>query len=585
MRARNRSICFVVLAFVFLNGYFSALDAQPVEEPQILILTPNQVSYDPSFEKEIKNQTELLRKKIDSNPIENILNSPEFLKLPDARKKFFLNFKTFYERLDFFKNIALICGNYLSYTFAEKFPNPLITMNDIHTAGSVAELRAIHDSVGLQYIINFPSVRLYKDSGKAFAKITMQLYDGQTGAIAFSKEYIGGWDNPGFEFACEDSTLSCTINNALSQALAEVVGTVTFLSPRIRYEKQIAQERYLLLINRYYSAPFDEHIINSAIPKTDSLIDPALLFQCLYDSSHTKFVGFYSAKMGKLDFAAMQKNKKDKWVNIKVDHDLNDPAFFDDIPQTYAYLVCGVRYDGKWFYQKMDVTYFNPKDSFQGKLEYFNSSLQDHHFFIEHTTDLDPQFWETDLFEKIKDLRKDPQWAQYGTGMWKNEERENRPYIGMYKVVADALRKDRDELSSRTDTAMKKSIFMPFYERYLSNSKDVLGLSHQTNSFFTYIYPIDRSVVLNPVVIEDKNHRRVIRYFVYLPAEKKMYEWTYLQPKIIDSNSWYATEIIASLKSTVDWNYSYSTLDDPNFWNTYVLKQEDKKYKYLKPLP
>src|ERR1051325_10501428 len=117
MYAHNRSICFLLIAFVFLSGYSSIAKAQAIEEPQILILTPNKITYDPSFEKEIKKETELLRQKIQSNSIENILNSPEFLKLPEARKKFFLHFKTFYERLDFFKNIALISGNYLSYTF------------------------------------------------------------------------------------------------------------------------------------------------------------------------------------------------------------------------------------------------------------------------------------------------------------------------------------------------------------------------------------------------------------------------------------------------------------------------------------
>lgn len=584
MYAHNRSICFLIIVFVLSSGYCSIAKAQALEEPQILILTPNKITYDPSFEKEISKQTALLRKKIDSNPIENILKSPEFLKLPEERKKFFLNFKKFYERLDFFKNIALISGNYLSYTFSEKFPNPLITMNDIQTGGSVAELRAIYDSIGLQYIVNFPSVILYKDSGKAFAKLTMQLYDGQSGAIAFSKEYVGGWNNPGFDFACEDSTISCTINNALSQALSEVVGTVTFLSPRVRHEKQVAQERYLLLINRYYSAPFDEKIINTAIPKSDSLIDPTLLFQCLYDSSHTKFVGFYSTKMGKLDFAAMQKNKKDRSVNVKVDRDFTDPAFFDDMPQTYAYLVCGVRYNGKWFYQKMDVTYFNPKDSFQGKLEYFNSSLQDHHFFKEHSTELDPQFWEADLFEKVRDLRQDPQWKQYSTGIWKNEERENRPYIGMYKIVADAIRKEREEVQAKTDTIMKRTIFIPFYDKYISASPELVSISNQVNNTVTFIYPADRSVILNPIVFIGRNGQRVLKYFVYLPAEKGIYEWTYLPPKVIDSNAWFATEIIAALKEVIDWNYSFSSLDEPAFWENYILKKEDKKYKYLKRL-
>ena len=118
---------------------------------------------------------------------------------------------------------------------------------------------------------------------------------------------------------------------------------------------------------------------------------------------------------------------------------IKDSGYLDAIPQTYAYIVKGVKYKNKWYYEKSNVTYFEPEDNEEGRLQFFNN-LQEWNFFGEGSTRPNPDFWETSLFAKIQDKRKDPDWDKYGTTIWKSEEEENRKYIGMYEIVADQLK-------------------------------------------------------------------------------------------------------------------------------------------------
>jgi len=106
------------------------------------------------------------------------------------------------------------------------------------------------------------------------------------------------------------------------------------------------------------------------------------------------------------------------------------------------YVVLGVLYESKWYIQKRKVTYFNSDDLETGKKKYFDN-LQEWHFFKEGSTEFNPDFWETYFFSKIQDLTKDPDWDKYGETIWKYEEKENRNYIGIYKIVADELKKEK----------------------------------------------------------------------------------------------------------------------------------------------
>jgi hypothetical protein len=221
--------------------------------------------------------------------------------------------------------------------------------------------------------------------------------------------------------------------------LEKVIYNVAAGSPTLKREKELWQQRLDILQHDQYTRSFDKSFITNIIPAKDSNITMGSLYQLLVSDDKTKFVGFFLEKKDRQNFRQLSQSKKDKNVRIMNDKNIRDTGYLNNIPETYAYIVKAVRYKGKWYYEKDNVTYFKPGDNTEGRLEYFNN-LQQWGFFKENSTIPDPDFWETHLFEKVKDLRKDPNWDKYGTNIWKMEEEENRNYIGIYKFVADQLK-------------------------------------------------------------------------------------------------------------------------------------------------
>lgn len=98
----------------------------------------------------------------------------------------------------------------------------------------------------------------------------------------------------------------------------------------------------------------------------------------------------------------------------------------------------------------------------------------------------------------------------------------------------------------------------------------------------TLIYPEERNVVINPIMITNDKGEKTLRFFVAFTQDNSIYEWTYFKPQTIPEKTWhYGSNIIDQLKTITEWNFSYNTLDDKNFWTKYVLIKSGDNYKYL----
>lgn len=570
------------LTVLFCTLTFATCFGQTKYEPQILILSPNEMTYDKVFEKEISDYNKQIKKGLKENKDEP--KSAEMDNQPENIKTMMQNEIAFAKTLDFSKQISFVAEQYLAYRFFEKFPNLLITLKDIKCNGNISELKKVATEQHFQYLLNFTKINFYTESGISKAKISVQLYDQTSEAILLDKDYIGDWYNQGFEFTCQDSSLSCTINNALAQALPEVIGVVATNSPTLQKEKSLSQQRFNVLINNYYSKPYDTTFISNIILSNDSNINRKSLYQCLVAESKTKFIAFYLEKAVPNDFKSLKDDKKDKNVNIISSKDNKDPGFLDDVPQTYAYIVKGVKYNDKWYYQKSSVTYFESKNDEDGKQKFFNN-LQKWDFFKENSTEFNPNFWETNQFQKIKDLTKDPEWNKYGETIWKTDEKENRDYIGMYEIVADELKKIKQNENENFDSIVSSNIFIPIYDAQIKNNPTNFTQYAMLYKKLTLIYSKERKVVLNPIMITNGKGEKALHFFIAFVDTKEIYEWTYFKPKSIPEKTWhYGSEVIDQLKTITEWNFSYSTLDDKNFWDKFVLAKTGDDYKYLKQL-
>ena len=428
----------IVTTLIFLLTISTSF-GQATYEPQILILSANDIKYDKVFDKEIADYNILLKKNSKFEEKEKGLKSKEFLTQPYNIKRMMQSEVAYSKNLDFFKQASSICEGFLVYKFFEKFPNLLIELKDIKSKGSVEELKQISNQAKLQYVLNFPSISFYKENEISYAKLAVQLYDYSTNSLLIDTSYFGNWNNPGFEFACSDSSLSCTINNSLSQALDNVIYNITVNSPTLKKERKLSKERLETIRNNYFNKPFAKSFISNIIPLKDSTINLNNLYQTFINEDSTKFVCFFIDKVTKQNFKQLNEKTNDNDVNIINDKSIKDTGYLDNIPQTYAYIAKAVKYKEKWYYEKSNVTYFEPQDYEEGRLQFLNN-LQTWNFFKEASTTFNSDFWETNLFNKIKDLRQDPEWNKYGKTIWKTEEEENRNYIGLYEIVANQLK-------------------------------------------------------------------------------------------------------------------------------------------------
>lgn len=554
---------------------------QTVYEPQILILAPNVTKYEKAFDKEVSTYNKEIKKRINTSEQEQALNSPDFKKQPENIQIITKSEIEFSKDLDFFKQASFISEQMLAYRFFEKFPNLLIKLKDTKSSGTLNDLKTHSDKEKLQYVLNFASIELYKENKINYAKITVQLYDNVSNSIILDKTYIGDWSNPGFEFACEDKTINCTINNALSQALEEIIYTIASNSPTLKREKQLQQERFDVLIKSYFNQPFDKQSVKNIISPLDSNINIDIAYQALFSNDKSKFVAFFLEQVSAQDFKTLKDNKKDKNVNIISSKDIKDEGFLDDIPKTYGYIVKGLKNKDKWYYEKSNVTYFEAKTLTDGQQKFFNN-LQQWNFFKENSTEFSPDFWETKLFKKVPDLRQDPDWEKYGESIWKTDEINNRPYIGLYEMVADQLRKESEEFASKKEKEIIDKYITPLADKLKTqNNYDIVSIKQMSKDFLL-VYPTDLNAILCPIKVKEKGKDMFIRYFVLLPQNNnyKIYEWTYLNPNNF-KNSQMGLSFMDQINTLTVWNFSFDKLDDSKFWSEYVLLKLGDTYKYL----
>lgn len=563
------STLFLLLTYILLNG-------QTKYEPQILILAPNLTIQEKAFDNEVLDYNKKLKQST-TNDQSKLTDSAELNKQPENIQTITKSEMEFSKNLNFFKQAGLISEHYLTYRFYEKFPNLLIKLLDAKSDGQLTNLRAFSENEKLQYVLNFSSIELYKVKKISHVRINIQLYNNKTNSILLDKSYTGDWNNPGFEFSCTEKTIECTLSNALSQALNELAYTISSNSPTLQREKELQQERSEVLVNKYYDLAFDKQVLKDIIPPSDSSITIDKAYQSLFNNDKTKFIAFFIQQVQNQNLKSLTESKKDNNVQIISGKDINDKGFLDVIPKTYCYIVTGVKIKDKWYYKKSDVTYFEAHNMNDGMQKYFNN-LQKWNFFKENSIDFNPDFWETMLFKKVPYLTKDPDWKKYGKSIWKTEEFENRGYIGMYEIVSDVM-KEQLTNENKIFEAHAKKLFSSMYQSLkMADPKKYTKISDQS-----FIYPADKSVVINPVQITNCKGVKSIHYFVSIGDKTGLYEWIYFEPKQVNDILW-ESAVIDQISSLTNWDFSVENVNDRKFWNESVLLKSGDSYKYLKEI-
>jgi hypothetical protein len=153
----------------------------------------------------------------------------------------------------------------------------------------------------------------------------------------------------------------------------------------------------------------------------------------------------------------------------------------------------------------------------------------------------------------------------------------------MYEIVVDVMREKRKIANKQFERRISDSVFFPVYNKLKADKsleiKEIFLLRGEP----TLIYPLDSSIVLNPVSVIYSTGDALLRYFVLIENIRAIYEWTYFEPVKLNSDKpYFNSELLSQLKKITDWNFGFETLDDSSFWNNYVFVKENSEFKYLK---
>ncbi|MGB5691202.1 MAG: hypothetical protein WBM43_01225 [Flavobacteriaceae bacterium] len=117
---------------------------------------------------------------------------------------------------DISTNISFGLNYWLSFKFFEYFENMLIYPAKEFNNSEKDELEAIANKHDVNWVINLKRVEFFVQDNEKKAKIDFQLYNQKFNEIVIENQIVSGDKNPGFEFACENETVGCVINNSIS---------------------------------------------------------------------------------------------------------------------------------------------------------------------------------------------------------------------------------------------------------------------------------------------------------------------------------------------------------------------------------
>jgi hypothetical protein len=568
MKFIAKSTLLLTLVFFCFNTFGQKFD------PSILILYPNETEIEKQFEKEVKEFNENMKMSKKGMDKQHKELSKE-VKQQEKNIKFMVQKKIEFENeFDFYSVIPSMAESMLQYRFFQRFKNLLIYAVREKSNGTTDELSMLADKNNMQYIVNFPKVNTFKNIKGKNSTIRIQLYDNALKKIVIDKEFTGDDVNNGFEYTCNEGSIFCTFTNALAPGIEEVIHYVAENNQEIKQERKLYEDRINKIENDLIKRKADPEIVE--IIKNNSDRPTCNYFQSIVNEDKTKFVAFFI--MNYKDSTIEQiKTEEDKNVNIITDTQ-ND---FDFNQNTYAYVLVGLKSNSKWYFKKEAVTFFSSENLESAQLSYFGN-IQKWNFFKENSVEFNPEFWETKYFAKVEDVSKKPDYKKFYESMYKDEERINAPYVGMYEIVADELKKIESKKNEDFETKMILQFFKPFYEsQKLKKTNNIKEFSLNEDNP-TIIFPNDFSVAINPIKIKDEQGNYSFRFFVYLPDKKEFYEWTYLKPIKFEEKDYMSNSyLVDQISKLTDWNYGFETLDDANFWNKYVLQKEGDKFLYL----
>ena|SRR5690554_2450854 len=170
---------------------------QNTDTLKVYVLTPNKIEISDNFLHEYNNlKKEVIEKRNiikEQKTKEKETNIEEYNKQPDYTKLMFDNELNFYDSLTVDNYISLVVREYIAYRLYKPFKiKPrLVFVVSTKLNSNLDEYLKFTKSDKNTFIINFPTMKLYKENNEFKVKTKVELYSSLANEVLFSNETVG----------------------------------------------------------------------------------------------------------------------------------------------------------------------------------------------------------------------------------------------------------------------------------------------------------------------------------------------------------------------------------------------------------
>jgi len=222
------------LTIIFGLLFFNLSFGQQLDTLKVIILSPNKIEVADNYLKEYnKLKKEILEKRdtLKSQKLkEKESNIEEFNKQPDYTKMMFDNELDFSDNLTFDNYVSLIVREYVAYRLYKPFKiKPRIVLVSLVTSASdTIEYSKIANDRQNLFIINFPTMKLYKEKGELKVQTKIELYSSKSNEILLSKDNIGIPKGGMTDYPmCSGDNWDCAIVNSVYPSLFDILKIIS----------------------------------------------------------------------------------------------------------------------------------------------------------------------------------------------------------------------------------------------------------------------------------------------------------------------------------------------------------------------
>jgi len=216
-----------ILGLFFLTNFAFG---QNIDTLKVVVLIPNKVEVADNYLTDYtKLRSDILTKRVDLKN-QKLKDKKEHLKeynvQPEYTKQMFDNELNFYDSLTIDNYISLVVREYIAYRLYKPFKiKPrLVFVQATKLNSSIDEYSKFAKGNKNLFIVNFPTMKLYKENNNFKVQTKIELYSSLTNEILLTKETIGLTKTEMTDYPmCSGNSWDCAFVNSVYPNLYDVL--------------------------------------------------------------------------------------------------------------------------------------------------------------------------------------------------------------------------------------------------------------------------------------------------------------------------------------------------------------------------